>query len=507
MTMRLGTRLTWFFLASLAIVLAGFSIALYAMAAQHLHRQEVERLESALNTIAAAAEIGPEGVEWEPAERSLSFGRRTLEGQFVWRVGDQQGNRIDGSASGELDSLLSQLRGGVRHSHRPRMTLDTGGTNWWVISRRLGRPGPANSSARILPITQGRYSALVLGVAASTAPTRATLRNLGLTLLGLSVAIWSIALAVSQHVCQVALRPLTAMAETANAMGGDDPGRRLPTPATGDELAELGRSFNALLDRLGESLERQQRFTGDASHQLRTPLTALQGQVEVALRHDRPLEEYQRVLTLVRSKTRHLRQIVEGLMFLSRADAEARRPDLERFSFEDWLRTYLEAWPNSRRDDLVLVSDQTNLGNDSVLAHPPLLGELLDNLLDNAAKYSPLGTPIKVRLHHGPNSIDLTVSDKGPGIDPIDQPHLFRPFYRAEAERIRGTVGTGLGLSIADRIAQVLGGQVSAEPIPGPGATFRLRLPTVDSIDRDAATSLQVVAVQSEAISDKRAPS
>ena len=480
MTVRLETRMTWFFLTALAIVLVGFSVTLYAMAARHLHRQAVERLESALNTIAAAAEIGPEGVEWEPEERSLSFGRRTLEGQFVWRVGEEQGKRIDGSASGELDRDLACLGNAERTARRPRSTLDQGGSTWMVMSRRLGRTRPGKPGAEVPPLAAGRYPALILGVAASTEATRATLRNLGLTLAGLSVAVWSLALAAGRRLARVALRPLTAMADAANAIGGDDSERRLPIPATGDELEELGRSFNALLDRLGESLERQQRFTGDASHQLRTPLTALQGQVEVALRQDRSAVEYRRVLSLVQSKTRHLRQIIDGLMFLARADAEARRPDLERIKLDAWLRDYLDAWTNPRRVDLVLPTDSASAVE--VFAHPPLLGELLHNLLDNAAKYGPLGTPITVWLGRETDAVVLTVSDQGPGIDPADRPHLFRPFYRAEAARLRGTAGTGLGLSIVDRIVAVLGGEVAVESTPGTGATFKFWLPIATSL-------------------------
>ena len=144
---------------------------------------------------------------------------------------------------------------------------------------------------------------LISAAATSLDGVRATLRNLALTLAGLSLAVWTLALVTGRRLCRIALRPLTEMADAAHAIGGDEPGRRLPAPATDDELGELGRSFNALLDRLGESLERQQRFTGDASHQLGTPLTALQGQVDLALRQDRSPEEYRRVLALVRSKT------------------------------------------------------------------------------------------------------------------------------------------------------------------------------------------------------------
>ena len=143
-----------------------------------------------------------------------------------------------------------------------------------------------------------------------------------------------------QETLSIALRPLAEMADAAHAIGGDEPGRRLPAPETDDELGELGRSFNALLDRLGESLERQQRFTGDASHQLGTPLTALQGQVDLALRVERSPEEYRRVLSLVQSKTRHLRQIVDGLMFLSQPTPRPAAPVLNEVALDDWLHCH-----------------------------------------------------------------------------------------------------------------------------------------------------------------------
>ena len=107
----------------------------------------------------------------------------------------------------------------------------------------------------------------------------------------------------------------------------------------GDELQDLGESFNDLLARLHEAFERQRRFTGDASHQLRTPLAAMLGQVDVALRRDRPGEDYRRVLTLVRDKTLHLSQIVEMLLFLARADAEAETPGSEEVDLAAWIKS------------------------------------------------------------------------------------------------------------------------------------------------------------------------
>ncbi|QEH35079.1 Signal transduction histidine-protein kinase ArlS [Aquisphaera giovannonii] len=472
----IGTRLTISFVAAMAAVLAGFSAGLYAMAARHLHRQADERLEAAIDTLTAAAEIGPEGVEWEPAERRLALGRRGPDGRLSWRVSDGLGGRIDGSATAEVDGFLARLGPSRRH---PAEFTDAAGIPWRALARRLDRPRPAGEDAT--PVAPGRHEALVLAAAASMDGVRATLRALATTLAGLSLAIWTLALLTGRRLCRAALRPLTEMAASARAIDADEPGRRLPTPAADDELAELGRSFNALLGRLGESLERQRRFAGDASHQLRTPLTAIQGQVDLALRQDRPPEEYRRVLSVVQSRTRHLRQIVEGLLFLSRADAEARGPSLEEVALDGWLRAHLDAWPGPRRADVTLSIDApVGGGSYRALVHPPLLGELLDNLLDNAAKYSPPGTPIRVRLWRRDGEVSFRVADAGPGIARAELGRVFEPFYRAEPARAGGHHGVGLGLSVAARIAAACGGRIRADSEPGRGATFTVDLPASD---------------------------
>ena len=486
--MTLRTRLLLFFQGALAVVLVGFSATLYLLASKHLHRQADERLEAALNTLAAAAEINDRGVEWEPAERSLSFGRRAVEGGFLWRVDDDRGRKIDGSASPDADRLLNARGPAAR---RAVDVTDRASGPWRILHRRLqaspprGRspdpPEPPAADARAFP-------AVGLTAAVSLTGLRETLRNLFLVLLGLSVGLWALSLAVGGRLCRHALRPLARMAEAAHDVRGDDLGRRLPLPNTSDELEELGRSFNAMLERLHESFERQRRFTGDASHQLRTPLTVMIGQVELALRQRRDVGEYDRVLTLVRRQAGRMRRIVEALLFLARADAEALRPDLGAVDLSAWLEDHVRSAPDPERAaDLRLEIGPG--GPHLVLADETLLRELVDNLLDNAFKYSTPGTPVDVRVWRDGPCVCLAVEDHGIGLAGADLPHIFEPFFRSPHARGLAKGGVGLGLAVALRLARAMGGEIGVDGRAGVGSTFTLRLPAVpEAVERPAST-------------------
>ena len=296
-------------------------------------------------------------------------------------------------------------------------------------------------------------------------------------LAGVSTGIWLLAAVVGRWLVRRALRPVSRMAEAAGSMTAADRDHRLPIPGTGDELDALAGSFNGLLGRLHEEVERQKRFTGDASHQLRTPLTALLGQVEVALRRDRPAEDYRRTLADVHEEAIQLRQIVESLLFLARAESEAGRPELHPMELAPFVCAHLRDWSGHGRAGDLRVDLASGGGHARVCAHPPLLGQLLDNLLDNAAKYSPPGTPIEVRAWRAGDHVALAVRDRGIGLSPEDQAHLFEPFYRSAEARRRGQPGVGLGLAVARRIASAFGGTIEVQGKPGSGSTFTLRLP------------------------------
>jgi signal transduction histidine kinase len=475
--MSLASRLSAFFLVALGAVLAGFSATLYALASHHLYLQVDERLDAALATLAAAAEVGPGGVEWEPDERELGLGRDPGADQVRWVVRDDRGRVLDRSANLNPRRLPPETP--VPPVGR---TQGRDGRPWRAKDRRVAATGPQPSAAE--PRPGPGYPALTLVAFAPLGPTEATLRRLALTLTLLSTALWLLAAVAGRRLCRRALAPLSRMAVAARDADADDPGARLPLPGTGDELEDLGRAFNGLLGRLHEALERQRRFTGDASHQLRTPLAGLLSQVDVALRRERPPAEYQRVLGVVRAKAAQLKQILESLLFLARAGSESGRPDLEAVDLAAWVPEHLRGWSHHpRAGDLRASSDGG--GPLWVRAHPPLLAQLVDNLLENAAKYSPPGTPIDVRLERRPGHIALAVEDRGRGLSAEEQARVFQPFYRTPDARSQGQAGVGLGLAVAERIATAFGGTIRVTSRPGAGSRFEVAFP--EMADRPVA--------------------
>ncbi len=257
---------------------------------------------------------------------------------------------------------------------------------------------------------------------------------------------------------------------------------RLPSPGTRDELEDFALSFNGLLDRLHVALERQRQFTGQASHQLRTPLAALIAAIEVARRRRRTVEEHERVLDGLHGDAVRLWRVVEALLFLARADADAGLPDLECLDVSAWASDHLRTWSGHERaaDLRFESSDGQPLWT---RAHRPLLGQLLDNLLENACKYSGAGTPIVVRTWCEPDVIVLQVEDRGCGIPDEDLARVFEPFYRAESARRLGRAGVGLGLAVARRIAVSHGGTISVDSEPGEGSRFVVRLPRAPGVE------------------------
>ena len=464
----------------LALVLFGFSVALYLLAFNHLHRQAEERLETALNTLSAAVETDQEGVEWEPGARHLNLDFSILGDHVVWLVSDDEGQVLDRSQGGNDDHSFAEMFPAQRLTPPAHGTLKWTGTDWQAAQRWIH---PEARTADPVEVSQShpkddsrKYPALSIAAGVSLGPVWTTLRQLAISLAGISVGIWVVALIAGRSVCRQALLPVKRMAGAAGEINVTDLAQRLPAITSRDELEDLNRAFNDLLDRLQEAFERQRRFTGDASHQLRTPLTAILGQVEVALRRERPAEEYRQVLATVQQSAGHLARMIESLLFLARADSEARLPALEPIELTTWLPQHLLTWSKHARAVDIRLECSTSKPC-TIDAQPELLGELLNILLDNACRYSEPGTPIKVILQTMGESICVKVEDRGWGIADHELANLFVPFCRSEEARRRGIDGVGLGLSIAKRLAMLFECELTVASQAGGGSCFTLRFP------------------------------
>jgi signal transduction histidine kinase len=470
--MSLVTRVSVAFLVALALALGGFSACLYYLAGLRLRLALDQELEATLDRFPDR----PEG----------------QTGRVTWAIYDEAGRRVENAPGDGRPMILDGRDLGPLAIDIATTIEGPDGLRWRVLARRIGggrhrrgppeagggerRPGPPPRDERKgVPPGRERPSR-VLAAWASLEPVEAEIRSLAALLPLISLGLWALAAAIGRHFARRALAPLTQMAESARTMPFDD--CRLSSPGTRDELEDFARSFNGLLDRLHVALERQRQFTGQASHQLRTPLAALIAAIDVARRRPRTALEHELVLDRLHDDATRLWRVVEALLFLARADAEAELPDLEQIDLASWAADHLRAWyGHERAADLRFEEDEGD--PPWTRAHRPLLGQLLDNLLENACKYSTPGTPVIIRVRREPDVVALSVEDRGCGIPAEDLPRVFEPFYRAEPARRLGRAGVGLGLAVARRIATTHGGTIAAESEPGRGSLFVVRLPRV----------------------------
>ena len=270
------------------------------------------------------------------------------------------------------------------------------------------------------------------------------------------------------------LLPLDRMAAEANRISADELGRRLPVDNPADELGRLGSVFNITLDRLQHSFEALDRFVADASHELRTPLTTLRSVGEVGLRKGRTVEEYREIIGSMLEEAQRLQQLVERLLELASAGGgqSAERTPVPLLVSARECAADLGVLAEQKRQRIEVTGDDCTAPTDSVLFR-----QALQNLVENAIKYSPEETVIRVHVRRAGTSIEVSVQDEGPGIAPEDRSRLSERFYRPDRSRVRTSGGFGLGLSITKAYLRVLGGSLNHEPATPRGSIFRLELP------------------------------
>ena len=487
----LTTRLCAFFLTTIGLVLIAFSSVFYAFANVFLHRQVEERVASSVRALTAVVETSPEGVEWEPHARTFGSGDSSLTTDAVWIVLDQDTRPIDQSANLDTSEVASAIL-----KPAPGSPNDTILQRWphgnWLYGEQWIRNGESSAEVSEAAIESDGdeifHDAVCVRVAVSLSPMHAMLHTMATTLIVLSGVVWLGSLFAARAVCSRALQPLRDMTSAVHQLTAEDLTDRLPNLQTQDEPGDLTKAFNAMLDRVEDSFLRQQRFTGDASHQLKTPLTAILGQIEVTQRRERSSDDYKRTLEVVHSRATHLKHIVEALLFLARADAEAELPDRQTIELRNLLTDWISIFAEHKRF-ADLKFDGSSIETAAVCGHATLLTELLTILVDNAFKFSHSGTPVIIQLNTNSDAAIVSICDRGLGISASDVLVLGTPFFRAESARQQGIEGVGLGLSIAFRIAKTLGGTLKFSSVEDQGTTVELRLPLSDTLTKSSAVT------------------
>jgi len=272
------------------------------------------------------------------------------------------------------------------------------------------------------------------------------------------------------------LAPLGWMAEQARRITHSNLNTRLEIGRAAEELAVLSEAFNELLSRLDQSFSSMKRFVADASHELRTPISIIRGEADVALSHDRGAAEYRETLATVLDESRRLSRLVDDLLNLARADAGRVKLQVQEFYLNDLLADCCRSVQTLAQARGVALECRPS-ADVSFQGDEELLRRMVMNLLDNAIRYTPEGGRVTAALEADSAGLRIRVSDTGVGIAEEPAAHVFERFYRADKARSRQDGGFGLGLAIVKWVAESHQGGVELASTPGAGSTFTVTLP------------------------------
>ena len=313
---------------------------------------------------------------------------------------------------------------------------------------------------------------LVLEVAQSLAPTDATIGRVGLAVLVSMVVILTLALISGAILLRRALSPVRRITTMAQGISSSsDLSRRVGYRGPADEIGQLATTFDHMIERLDRVFQSQKSFVADASHELRGPLTVIQGNLDL-LKRNLSEEDRRESVRALEAETTRMTKIMSNLLVLAELES-GHLEQQENVSLKEMLLDAGERATHLAGSRRIVIERQEDLW---VKGDVDRLGQVLRNLVDNAIRYTPEGGTITLSLFENGDWALLKVADTGIGISPEHLPHIFDRFYRADRARSRASGGTGLGLAIVKGIVEQHGGRVTVTSEPGKGSIFTVWL-------------------------------
>ena len=473
-------KLTLWYVLILGILLISFSSFLYLTLSRSLYRDVDHKLRSLAELIASESTSPLSKFGFGNIDQALEATMNLKPiGKFI-QVLDESG-RI-GRTSENLKSVQLPISlNALRNGSKGLITYET--------NRSLG-----NTPLRIItyPVKENNQVTKMIQVASSLEDVEDALNTLLIILIVTVPSILMIASLGGQFLANKALKPVDRVTQTARMITSQNLNQRIQTLKVKDEISRLIDTFNEMISRLDQSFRQIKQFTTDASHELKTPLTILKGEVEVALRKKRPLHEYEQILESNLEEIDRMSKIVEDLLLLSKADiGEIRlnREDIHLTRFISGLTEQMKILAQPKNIRIEISNHQNEI---HVLGDTLRMRELFINLIENGIKYTEAGGSILITLtketdgsvnpltpkeNKAVTFAKIIVADTGIGIAKEDQEKIFNRFFRVDKARSREQGGSGLGLSICKWIVEAHQGEITVESEPGKGSSFIVRLP------------------------------
>ncbi len=458
-------RLVLAIVLAAVVVLAGSFFALHEGTGASLNHEIDEQLR------ADAAQFGHSSVAGSATEEELSARSRA----FIARQGYYSDSRIIvievGAGGGEV---LTNERAAISDELDEEQDEDGEGASAGVLGAAPGLStidAPDGAKLRVLtqPIGSPTQPVGTFHVAQSLAPIVVAQGSLRDTLLVVGLVAFLVLIAAALWIATLVARPLIRIADFAAGIDTTGLDRRLTEERGSSEVRSLAHSFNHMLDRLQGSFDREREFVADASHELRTPVTIAQGELDL-LRRDLEPDERERV-DLVRRELKRMERLVAEMLTLASQDSGlGNRRD--RVDLSDLL--------SDLRRDLPLMGSRAYEVADfggTVPADPDQIAQVFRNLLRNAVAHTEAGGEVRVTAAAACDRVRFEIIDDGPGFSPDEAERLFDRFYRTDGGRTRDEGGSGLGLAIARSIVEAHGGLIWAESSDGEGARVIFELP------------------------------